>query len=183
MNNREFTEEIIRCKETGVISDKLARDMMHLVEKLSKKSNWRGYSYIDEMRSEALLHLTVGLLKFDPEKSSQGFAYATAIAWNAFRRVLLKEKNTQKLRDAVRVQVGEKPSHDYLLDAEMKQWVDDGLVPPPTEGLVEKQRMRGRPAKPKPAVEEPKKGRGRPCKDPDAGPIKPSRARKKPEVE
>jgi hypothetical protein len=64
------------------------------------KGNWRNYTYIDEMRSDALLHLSVIGLKFDESKSQNPFAYFTAAVNNSFTRILNLEKRNQNIRDA-----------------------------------------------------------------------------------
>ena len=46
-----------------------------LVERYSQRSNWRGYTYIDEMRGQALLQLTQIGLQFNEAKSDNPFAY------------------------------------------------------------------------------------------------------------
>ena len=42
----------------GEISNKLAKMFIMLVQRYSQKSNWRGYTYLDEMRGNALLQLS-----------------------------------------------------------------------------------------------------------------------------
>ena len=44
--------------QAGKITAKLANMYIKLVERYSQRSNWRGYTYIDEMRGQALLQLT-----------------------------------------------------------------------------------------------------------------------------
>jgi hypothetical protein len=41
---------------SGAVTNKLATMYLLLVEKYASKSNWRGYSYVDEMQGAALLH-------------------------------------------------------------------------------------------------------------------------------
>ena len=61
---------------------------MKLCERYGTRSNWRGYTYNDEMRSQALLQLTQIGLQFDESKSENPFAYYTAAITNSFTRVL-----------------------------------------------------------------------------------------------
>jgi hypothetical protein len=65
------------------------------------RSNWRGYTYVDEMRSQALLQLTMIGLQFDESKSQNPFAYYTAAITNSFTRVLNIEKRNQNIRDDI----------------------------------------------------------------------------------
>src|SRR5690606_15422851 len=46
----------------GRITPALARMLLTMVESYARKANFRGYSYIDEMQSEALLTLSMNVL-------------------------------------------------------------------------------------------------------------------------
>ena len=88
-------------KDSGQITPGLARMFMKLCERYGSKGNWRGYTYNDEMRSQALLQLSQVGLQFDESKSNNPFAYYTAIMTNSFTRVLNVEKRNQHLRDDI----------------------------------------------------------------------------------
>lgn len=88
-------------KEQGKISNELARMFMKLCERYGTRSNWRGYTYNDEMRSQALLQLSQVGLQFDESKSANPFAYYTATITNSFTRVLNIEKKNQGIRDDI----------------------------------------------------------------------------------
>ena len=89
------------CKDKGRITNNLARMFMKLCERYSSRSNWRGYTYVDEMRGQALLQLSMIGLQFDESKSQNPFAYYTAAITNSFTRVLNLEKRTQHIRDDI----------------------------------------------------------------------------------
>ncbi len=61
-------------QEHGKITNKLALMFMKLVERYSQRANWRGYTYVDEMRSQALLQLSLVGLQFDESRSDNPFA-------------------------------------------------------------------------------------------------------------
>lgn len=86
-------------KDSGQITNTLARMYLKLCEKYSTKWNWRGYSYNDEMRGSAILQLTYVGLRFNEAKSNNPFAYFTAVLNNSFCRVLNTEKRGQSTRD------------------------------------------------------------------------------------
>ncbi len=88
-------------KEHGTMTRKLAHMFMKLCERYATRSNWRGYTYNDEMRSQALLQLSQIGLQFDESKSQNPFAYYTAAITNSFTRVLNIEKRNQNLRDDI----------------------------------------------------------------------------------
>jgi hypothetical protein len=94
----------------GSMTNKLAKSFMLLVEKYSMRFNWRGYTYVDEMRSQALLQLSQIGLQFDESKSQNPFAYYTAAIDNSFTRILNIEKKNQMIRDDLLIEVGSNPS-------------------------------------------------------------------------
>ena len=61
-------------KDHGTMTNKLAHMFIKLCERYATRSNWRGYTYNDEMRSQALLQLSQIGLQFDEAKSQNPFA-------------------------------------------------------------------------------------------------------------
>ena len=112
--NKEF--DIV----TGRITATLANMYIKLVERYSQRANWRGYTYIDEMRGQALLQLTQIGLQFNEAKSDNPFAYYTAAVNNSFTRVLNIEKKNQGIRDDLLENSGQAPSWTRQLEHEMK---------------------------------------------------------------
>ena len=107
-------------KTHGKTTNKLARMYMKLCERYGTRSNWRGYTYNDEMRSQALLQLTQIGLQFDESKSENPFAYYTAAITNSFTRVLNLEKRSQAIRDDILENAGLNPSYTRQTENEMK---------------------------------------------------------------
>ena len=99
------------CRDHGQMTNKLALMFMKLCERYATRSNWRGYTYNDEMRSQALLQLSQIGLQFDESKSQNPFAYYTAAITNSFTRVLNIEKRNQNLRDDIMEMAGLTPSY------------------------------------------------------------------------
>ena len=99
------------CKDHGTMTKKLAHMFMKLCERYATRSNWRGYTNNDEMRSQALLQLSQIGLQFDESKSQNPFAYYTAAITNSFTRVLNIEKRNQNLRDDILEMNGLTPSY------------------------------------------------------------------------
>ena len=92
------------------MTDKLAMMFMKLCERYATRSNWRGYTYNEEMRGQALLQLSQIGLQFDESKSSNPFAYYTAAITNSFTRILNIEKRNQNIRDDILEMNGLNPS-------------------------------------------------------------------------
>lgn len=99
------------CKDHGMMTNKLAHMFIKLCERYATRSNWRGYTYNDEMRGQALLQLSQIGLQFDESKSQNPFAYYTAAITNSFTRVLNLEKKNQNIRDDILEQNGLNPSY------------------------------------------------------------------------
>jgi hypothetical protein len=104
LKNGEFS------KEHGQMTRKLATMFIKLCERYATRSNWRGYTYNEEMRGQALLQLSQIGLQFDESKSQNPFAYYTAAITNSFTRILNLEKKNQNIRDDVLEMNGLNPS-------------------------------------------------------------------------
>lgn len=97
-------------KDHGQMTRKLAHMFMKLCERYATRSNWRGYTYNEEMRGQALLQLSQIGLQFDEAKSQNPFAYYTAAITNSFTRILNLEKKNQNIRDDILEMNGLNPS-------------------------------------------------------------------------
>ena len=97
-------------REHGNMTRKLAQMFMKLCERYATRSNWRGYTYNEEMRGQALLQLSQIGLQFDESKSQNPFAYYTAAITNSFTRILNIEKKMQNIRDDILEMNGLNPS-------------------------------------------------------------------------
>lgn len=99
VNNAELIEEIIKYKESeekngkgkGIASERLGEIFLNLVDNYATKSNFSGYSFLEEMKSRAIFFLLKYSLSFKPQKSKNAFAYCTEIVKNAFIQVITKE--------------------------------------------------------------------------------------------
>ena len=106
------------CKTHGQITDNLARMFIKLCERYATKGNVRGYTYVDEMKGQAILQLTQIGLQFDESKSDNPFAYFTAAVTNSFVRVLNIEKKMQNIRDDLLEMNGMNPSYTRTINRE-----------------------------------------------------------------
>lgn len=105
----------------GGITNELAKMMMKLCDRYAMRSNWRGYTYVDEMRAAALVQLSQVGLQFNEDRSQNPFAYYTATITNSFTRVLNLEKRNQNVRDDLLQAEGYMPSFNRQLDDEAAQ--------------------------------------------------------------
>lgn len=106
-------------KDHGRITENLGKMFLKLSERYAQRSNWRGYTYVEEMKGQAILQLSQIGLQFDESKSENPFAYYTAAVTNSFTRVLNIEKKNQNIRDDMLEEAGLTPSmtrqyqHEY----------------------------------------------------------------------
>lgn len=107
----------------GRVTDELAKMYMKLCERYATRSNWRGYTYNDEMRGQALVQLSQIGLQFNEFKSQNPFAYYTAVITNSFTRILNNEKKMQNIRDDILEENGLAPSltRQMANDAEIEE--------------------------------------------------------------
>lgn len=99
VKNKDLLVEIKILKDTEVFTEQLGRYVIKIINGLSHRPNFNGYTYIDEMRSEATLAVVKGLKNFNPEKYDNPFAYITQISWNAFIGYINKEKIKSKTKN------------------------------------------------------------------------------------
>jgi len=97
-------------KDHGQVTRTLATMYIKLCDRYATRSNWRGYTYNEEMRGAALVQLTQIGLRFDESKSQNPFAYYTAAITNSFTHVLNSEKKNQNIRDDMLEMNGLNPS-------------------------------------------------------------------------
>lgn len=102
----------------GSITNKLAKMFILMTNKYAQRSNWRGYTYLDEMKGQALLQLSQMGLQFDEMQSDNPFSYYTMSLQNSFTRVLNLEKKNQELRDDLLIDSGASPSFSRQLAIE-----------------------------------------------------------------
>jgi DNA-directed RNA polymerase specialized sigma subunit len=131
LNNASLIEEIMISKKVQkknpnwtpaqCMTPKLVGMLQMLVDRYSQKANWRGYTYIDDMRSEAIVSLMQNALKFNPEKSQNPFGYYTQIVTHSFLTFLDKEKKVRRIKDTLMEQQGFTPSHARQLEYGQEQ--------------------------------------------------------------
>lgn len=105
--------------ERGRISNRLAQMFMMLADRYSRRNNWRGYSYVDEMRSNALLQLSQVGLQFNEAKGDNPFAFYTTTVRNCFLRIANVEKRAQLIRDDMLIMSGAAPSYTRQIEDEL----------------------------------------------------------------
>jgi DNA-directed RNA polymerase specialized sigma24 family protein len=70
----------------------IGESILLICTNLAKKPNFSGYTYKEDMISDAIIDCVAAVDNFNPDKTNNPFAYFTQIAWNAFIRRIHKEK-------------------------------------------------------------------------------------------
>ena len=103
VNNAKFLEEIKEYRnkylitkdkgeESPLLPDYIGECFMLIAERLSHRPNFMNYAFREDMISDGIENCLQYVNNFDPEKSSNPFAYFTQIIYYAFLRRIQKEK-------------------------------------------------------------------------------------------
>lgn len=91
-HNNKINECIRKNIDKPKISNYIGECIMLICNNLSKKPNFSGYTYRQEMILDGIIDCIAAVDNFDPDKTNNPFAYFTQISWNAFVRRIHKEK-------------------------------------------------------------------------------------------
>ena len=105
VDNERFYNEIVeykkQCKiaiaegkDKPILSEYIGKCIFLIAENLAHKPRFMNYSFVDEMKSDAIENCLMYFDNFDSDKYSNPFAYFTQIIYYAFhRRINKEEKN------------------------------------------------------------------------------------------
>jgi DNA-directed RNA polymerase specialized sigma24 family protein len=95
-NMVEYRVLLLEAEQNGTqkprVTDYVGKAILLICNNLAKKPNFSGYTYKQDMISDGIIDCLAAVDNFDPNKTSNPFAYFTQIAWNAFIRRIQKEK-------------------------------------------------------------------------------------------
>ena len=117
VNNKEFLEALIQYKkkvknaeENGEIKppipNYIGECILKIATHLSFKPNFVNYMFKDDMISDGIENCIQYLHNFDPEKSSNPFAYFTQIIHYAFLRRIQREKRQLEIKNKILEKTG-----------------------------------------------------------------------------
>ena len=115
LNNKDLLLEIAKSKEQdpAQMTDKLAHMLQTLAARYAKRGNFAGYSYNEDMQAFAMMMLVRTWKSFNPEKSSNPFAFFTQCIKNSFIQYLKAERRQRDVRDLLLVDQGLDASYTY----------------------------------------------------------------------
>ena len=89
---RQYNISINNNKDKPMISEYLGSVFLKIAQRLSFRPNFINYAFKDDMISDGIENCLHYIHNFNPEKSSNPFAYFTQIIYYAFIRRIQKEK-------------------------------------------------------------------------------------------
>lgn len=101
IDKAEYTTELISYIKTGKASEKLGELFKSHVDHYASCSSFKNYTYLDEMKSEALLFLIKYSKSFNTTKGKDAFAYCTTIIHHAFLQSINREKKHSFIKDSL----------------------------------------------------------------------------------
>lgn len=99
VKNETLIQEVVRYKDTGVMSEELGGMILNIATNYSNKGSFSGYTWKTDMIAEAVLTCVKYLKNFDPLRSNNAFAYVTKICHNSFKGFIKKENRHGKIKD------------------------------------------------------------------------------------
>lgn len=125
LNNKDMLAEVVKSKEQGKMTNKLAHMLQTLAARYGRKGNYSNYTYNDDMQAYAMYMLVKTWDKFNPEKSSNPFAFFTQCIKHSFIQYLNQEKRQRDIRDSMLVEHGLTPSYTYQMEHSGKVYDGD----------------------------------------------------------
>jgi hypothetical protein len=112
VSNKDFLEALIKyrnecfkAKEEGTprpqIPSYIGTCLLQIATRVGYKPNFSSYSYKEDMISDSYENMCRYILNFDPEKSSNPFAYFTQITHFAYLRRIKLEKREQEKKQRI----------------------------------------------------------------------------------
>ena len=117
VNNKEFLAAIVAYRESVQLADiqgkprpritnYLGECFLKIATHLSFKPNFVNYMFKDDMISDGIENCVQYINNFNPEKSSNPFAYFTQIIHYAFLRRIQKEKKQLDIKNRILEKTG-----------------------------------------------------------------------------
>jgi len=99
----EYKKSVAKAKESGLpkprVNNYIGGCFLKIATHLSYRPNFINYMYKDDMICDGIENCIQYVDNFDPEKSTNPFAYFTQIVYYAFLRRIAKEKRQMDIKD------------------------------------------------------------------------------------
>lgn len=130
VDNQKFLQDILEYKqkcekaagegaEKPRVSEYCGKCIWLITENLARKPRFMNYSFIDEMKSDAIENCFLYFDNFNPTISQNPFAYFTQIIYYAFhRRISKEEKNRYIMYKKFQESVLDTPDASLMVDGD-----------------------------------------------------------------
>lgn len=101
IRNKDLLPEIVKYKETGIIGEELGLMIQRIAINYSNRGNFAGYTWKEDMISDAIVICFSYMHNFDPKKQKRPnpFSYFTTVIHNAFINYIKKQKKHSDIKD------------------------------------------------------------------------------------
>lgn len=104
VNNEHFLQAIkdykkeLETNPEARVPEYIGQCILDIAKRFASRPNFYGYSYKEELVSDGIENCLQYLTNFDPDKSSNPFAYYTQICYYAFIRRIAREKKQSYIK-------------------------------------------------------------------------------------
>ena len=113
LTNKQLRLFLKECNDKERMTDEFGRACVQLVDRMAGRSNFVHYTYIDDMKGDAILALVKAWDKIEYGSDSNPFSYMTTVANNAFLQYISKEQRQHMSRDEMLISMAHDPSDNY----------------------------------------------------------------------
>lgn len=110
-----YQQSLLAGTEKPRISEKLGHAFLQIATRMASRPNFSGYSYKDDMISDAIMQCISKVHTYDPARVNQdfpsGFAWVSQVAWNSFVGRIKKEQHQSSVKAKL---IREKLSSDFI---------------------------------------------------------------------
>ena len=107
-------------RKAPMVTNYIGECFLKIANHLSYRPNFINYTYRDDMISDGIENCLQYMRNFNPEKSSNPFAYFTQIIYYAFIRRIQKEKKQQLVKSRLIINSGVENMMDQLAGDDAK---------------------------------------------------------------
>lgn len=97
-----YNEAQEKEEESPIMPDYLGECFLKIAKNLANRPNFSGYTFKEDMVGDAIENCLQYWNNFDPDKSSNPFAYFSQICWFAFVRRIKKEKRNFEINEELK---------------------------------------------------------------------------------
>ena len=112
VTNQDMLEELRDLQKSGEISEKLHLIFYKMAEQIGTKGRFSGYTWIEDMVSDAYLKCLIVAKKFDVKRTNP-FGYFTTVIIHYFWDALAGEKKQKNIKDRLRDEQVSQIYHRY----------------------------------------------------------------------